>query len=174
MIFMNSSAFKLFVSSLIFLMVILALSAYVIYEQERDGERIYSSLVYKKSWEDLQQSGVSDEQMNKDRLEKEKLRSLILASEGDAVSLLAMVDNLSALTEVPITTTNLKVEKTKEAGFNELSATFLLRGEKSAVEGLIEVFELLPYSSHIVSLTLSRNTDGTAEASLSLVVSVKR
>lgn len=170
---MNSSALKLFISSLVFLIIAMALSAYVLYEQERDGERIYSSLMYLKSWESLQQSGITEGQMNENRLEKEKLKSTVLESEGEAVNLLALVDNFSAQTGIEITTTNLKVEKTKEAGFDELAATFLLRGERGAVEGLMEVFELLPYRSEVVTSSLSRNIDGTAEASISLVVSVK-
>lgn len=170
---MNSSALKLFISSLIFLIITIALSAYLIYDQERDGKRIFSSLIYIKSWESLQHSGVTEDQITADRLEKDKLRSTVLASEGEAVNFLSLVDNLSAETGVTIATTNLKVEKTKEVGFEELAATFLLRGEREAVEGLLEIFELLPYRSHIVSASLSRNTDGSAEASLSLVVSVK-
>lgn len=170
---MNSSALKLFISSVAFLIIVVALSAYVVYEQEKDGKRIYSSLVYLKSWESLQQSGITEEQINKDRLEKEKLKSIVLASEGEAVNLLALVDQFSLQTGVTITTTNLKIEKTKETGFDELSATFLLRGEGKAVEDLLKVFELLPYRSHIVALTLSRKFDKTAEASISLALSVK-
>lgn len=170
---MNSSALKLLISSAVFLMIVGAISAYVVYEQEKDGGRIYSSLVYLKSWESLQQSGITEEQINKERLEKDKLKSIVLASEGETVNFLAMVDNLSSQTGVTINTTNLKIEKTKESGFDELSATFLLRGERDAVEDLLKVFELLPYRSHIVALSLSRRLDGTAEASLSMAVSVK-
>lgn len=170
---MNSSALKLFISSLIFLAITVALSAYVFFEQERDGERIYSSLMYLKSWDSLQQSGITEEQMNENRLEKDKLKSIVLASEGEAVNLLALIDDFSAKTGVEITTTNLKVEKTKEVGFDELAATFLLRGDREAVEGLLEIFELLPYRSEVVASSLSRNIDGTAEASISLVISVK-
>ena len=170
---MRSSALKLFITSAIFLTIVGALSAYVIYEQEKDGEKIYSSLLYLKSWESLQHSGVTKEQINSDRLEKDKLKSVVLASEGQAVNFLALVDQFSAQTGVTITTTNLKIEKTKESGFDEVSATFLLRGERKAVEDLLKVFELLPYRSHIVGLSLSRKFDGTAEASLSLALSVK-
>jgi hypothetical protein len=173
MTIMNSSALKLFISSTVFLIIVGAISAYVIYEQEKDGKRIYSSLVYLKSWESLQHSGVTEDQVNNDRSEKDNLKSIVLASEGEAVNFLALVDQLSSQTGVTITTTNLKIEKTKEAGFDELSATLLLRGERKAVEDLLKVFELLPYRSHIVALSLSRQFDGTAEASLSLAVSVK-
>ena len=110
---MNSSALKLFISSLIFLAITAALSAYILFEQERDGERIYSSLMYLKSWDSLQQSGITEEQINENRLEKDKLKSIVLASEGEAVNLLALIDDFSAKTGVEITTTNLKVEKTK-------------------------------------------------------------
>lgn len=170
---MNSSALKIFASSLIFLGIVIALLTYVIYEQERDGERIYSSLAYLKSWESLQQSGLTEEQISDSVSEKERIGSLVLASEGEAVNLLALVDDFAVKTGVTITTTNLKLEKTKEVGFEELSATFLLRGQRESVEGLLQVFELLPYRSKIVTASLSRNIDGTAEASLSLVVSVK-
>ncbi|MEX2340826.1 MAG: hypothetical protein WD605_00705 [Candidatus Paceibacterota bacterium] len=172
--FMNSPTVKLFIFSLLFFAAAAALATYIMYEQERDGERIYSSLAYLKSWEALQHSGVTEEQIEKNRSEKEKVKAITLASEGEAVKFLAMVDELAVKTGVTIVVSNLKVEKTKEAGFNELSATLLLRGERVSVEGLLEVFELLPYRSHTTNLSLSRNADGTAEASLSLVISVRK
>lgn len=168
---MNSSAIKLFFISIAFFLVVIGVTTYAFYEQEKDGEAIRSSLRWVKAWGDIQQ--VEGATRGKQSPEKDALLNYVLASESDTVKLLAFIDELSSKTGVTILVTNLKREKTREVGFDELSVSFATRGDREAVEGVVKILEVLPYRSHVIDLSLSRNSDGTAEANANLSVSVK-
>lgn len=168
---MNSSAIKLFFLSVAFLLVVAGATAYAFYEQEKNGEAIRSSLRWVKAWGDIQQ--VEGPSRGKQSPEKDALLNYVLASESDTVKLLAFIDELSSKTGVAILVTNLKREKTREVGFDELSVSFAVRGDREEVEGVVKILEVLPYRSHVTDVSLSRNSDGTADANVNLSVSVK-
>lgn len=172
MIHMNHSALKLLTISLLLLALSSAAAWYMFYQQEKNGEAIRASWASLKAWEELQNSA-SAGRADEDAADERRLQSLVISAEGETVEFLAFIDELSAKSGALITATGLKVEKTPEARFDNLSATFSIQGERSTVERLIRVFESLPYRSHVTSLSLTRNADRTAAANLSLIVSVR-
>ncbi len=170
---MNHSATKLLIISLGLFVVAVGVAASIILIQESEGEDIRDSLVRFKTWEELRQAGLSDNGVDGQVYVEEEINNLILASESDTVKFLSFVDEVALKTNVSIIATGLKVDKTREVGFDDLSASFSVKGERLAVEKVIRLFELLPYRSAMSSLSLSRLDGGGAEASFLLSISVK-
>ncbi len=165
---MRNSAGKLFIISLGILLLAGGAAAYVWHEQERYGRSIKEGVMSLKAWEATRPGAEGEERSES----AAKLGRLVLDSESDAVRFLAYVEDLAKQVGVETAATGLKVVKTKESGFDELSASFAIKGDVRLVEKMIELLELLPYRSRIESLSLSRQTD-VAEASVTVLVSVR-
>ena len=144
----------------------------MIYDQKKEGESLWSFGENIESWDRLNQASASLENENETGpSDRERLDSLVLKEETDTVGFLSHVDELGKQTGVIVSASELKVEKTAERGFNNIAATFSLRGSRDSVENMIELLELLPYRSHIETMTLTR-TDEVSEAVVELMVSV--
>lgn len=169
---MNTSAIRLLLVSLALFGAVAALAGYILFEQERNGEMIREGLVSLKSWEQLRGNPQAQREVEEQLQDTERLRALVLQSESDTIGLLAYVDDLATRSRVTVTPTELKVVKTGEAGFDNLSAAFSITGSRTDVERAIALFERLPYRSHIDSLALTRAPAG-ASADITVLVSVK-
>lgn len=154
---MSYSTLKLFSISLLLATFCVGASAYVLYEQERVGNEVYDRLLDLKEWDSvvMAEDNLREGEQNGDDLQL-RLRSYVLLSEADAITFLSKVESLAAASGVSIRTVELKEEKINDPSFNELAATFSLRGENEAVERTIKLLEVLPYRSHIERLTLTR------------------
>lgn len=154
---MSASTLKLLLLSILLATFTLAATAYVFYEQERVGGEVYDRLLDLKEWDSvvMAEDSLSEDIENGNDLQM-RLRSYVLLSEADAIDFLSEVESLAAASNVAIRTVELKEEKTNDKDFNELAATFSLRGENEAVERTIKLLEVLPYRSHIERLTLTR------------------
>lgn len=160
---MNHSALKSFVGAFLLLVVTASAAGFILYEQERRGRVARDVALNLKTWDELVNAqGRTNALMEQELRDRVRLRSLVLASENDTISFLAYADTIAAETGVRIITSELKTEKTPEAGFDELSATFSLQGERAAVERVLKIFESLPYRSRIERLTLTRDVDGSS------------
>jgi hypothetical protein len=170
---MNIATIKILLLSLVLLASSGGAAFYLFTLQEKNGELIKNSLLEIKTWEELRYvDRASNTDLSGD--EADLLRSLVLHSESDTVKFLAFMDDAAETLRVEMVATGLKVERTKESGFDDLSASFLIRGDIGAVEGMLQLFEAMPYRSSVVSVSYIRNTNGTAEANVSLFLSVKK
>lgn len=168
---MNNSSLKLLIAAIILLVVTATLAAFVVYKQEQAGAEVRSRMVDLKIWSDLTNAEDSLVSETVDEAgSRSRLRALVLLSESDAIAFLTTVEDTAKALGVSITTLELKEEKITDPYFNELSATFSLRGEEGAVERVLKLFELLPYRSYIESLTLDRGL-GITDATVVLRVS---
>lgn len=102
----------------------------------------------------------------------DELESLILPGAGETVDFLAFVEDVAKRTGVTIEVSNLDVVKTKAKGFDDLSASFIITGAREAVEGVLVIFENLPYHSRITALNLERGETET-QADISVVITVR-
>lgn len=168
---MNGSAYKLFFLSLLVLIAFASGTGYLIYQQEKVGREIQERLADRKAWDNLA-AVEGDLTSNREGTEglQDQLRSLALLSEADTIQFLAHVEEVAKSSGVSVATIELTEEKISDPNFNELSATFSLRGESGAVERTIELFEVLPYRSRIERLTFTRG-EVTSEAQVVIRVS---
>ena len=140
---MNNSSFVLLITSIALLAMTATTAAFVIYKQEQAGAEVRTKMIDLKIWSDLTSAEDSLISETVDEAgSRSRLRALVLLSESDTIDFL--------------TTVALEEEKIADPYFNELSATFSLRGEGRSVERVLKLFELLPYRSYIESLTLDR------------------
>lgn len=169
---MNSSVFKLLAFSLLTLLISAGLSAYVLYGQTKEGERLRSFRENIEAWDRLNRASASlDAEGGAGRSDRERLSSTVLQDENDTVAFLAYVDSLGEETDVEVSASELKAVKTSESGFDNIAATLTLRGSSAGVESMIALLEVLPYRSELKTLTLTR-INGTAEAVVELLISV--
>ncbi len=168
---MNNSSITLLLTSIVLLVMTAAAASLVIYKQEQAGEEVRSRMVDLKIWSDL--TSAEDSLVSPTDGEagsRSRLRALVLLSESDTIAFLTTVENTAKSLGVGVTTLDLKEEKISDQYFNELVATFSLRGEGEAVERVLKLLELLPYRSHIGSLNLNRGL-GITDATVVLRVS---
>jgi hypothetical protein len=169
---MNSSVLKLLALSLAILLICAGLSAYVLYGQTKEGERLRSFRENIEAWDRLNRASASlDADGDSGQSDRERLSATLLQDENDTVAFLAYVDGLGEKTGVEVSASELKAVKTSEAGFDNIAATLTLRGSEAGVESMIALLEVLPYRSELKSLTLTR-INGTAEAVVELLISV--
>lgn len=169
---MNSSVIKLFAVSLLLLLAAAGLSAYVIYGQMKEGERLRTFRENIEAWDRLNRASASlDVHGETGESDRKRLASAVLQDENDTVGFLAYVDGLGEKINVEVNASDLKLVKTSESGFDNIAATLTLRGSPDGVEGMIALLEVLPYRSEIKSLTLTR-ANGGAEAVVELLISV--
>ena len=169
---MNSSVLKLLAISLITLVISVSLSAYVLYGQTKEGERLRSFRENIEAWDRLNRASASlDANSDTGQSDRERLSATVLQDENDTVAFLAYVDNLGEGTGVEVSASELKAVKTSEAGFDNIAATLTLRGSETGVESMIALLEVLPYRSELKTLTLTRLND-RAEAVVELLISV--
>ena len=110
--------------------------------------------------------------------DRERLQGLVLDGEDGAGELLSMVDQLARDLDLKLTTKELTEEVTKTAGFDDLYIEFGISGDARSVLRLIQLFELLPYHSKVVSLSASRKSNpetNTAlmDASIGIRISIR-
>ena len=167
---MNRSTIKLVVIALLSVLLSGAGAFYVLNEQRQAGQAIRDGLLNLRAWE------ASKDERATERLDPGAdlvvLEELVLESESDTVGFLAFIDDLAKKTNVTISATELKIEKTSEPGFENLAASFSVVGGQESVAGVIRLFELLPYRSSVETLTLTRQGD-RAVADLMVLVSVR-
>ncbi len=165
---MSASATRMFVISFLLMLVTGSAAFYVWREQELYGQRIKDGALSLRTWEALQQDAGGEGGLEFAK----RLQVLVLESESDAVRFLTYVEELSRQAGVTTVATGLKVVKTKEAGFDDLSASFTVEGDPGSVERMVELLGLLPYRSRIESLSLARR-DNASEANVTVLVSVR-
>ena len=154
---MNTSSFILLITSIALLAMTATTAAFVIYKQEQAGAEVRTKMIDLKIWSDLTSAEDSLISETVDEAgSRSRLRALVLLSESDTIDFLTTVENTAKAVGVGVTTVALEEEKIADPYFNELSATFSLRGEGRSVERVLKLFELLPYRSYIESLTLDR------------------
>lgn len=169
---MNSTIFKLLAVSIAILIISVGLSAFVIYGQMQEGERLRSFRENIEAWDRLNRASASlDVDGDTGESDRARLAAAVLQDENDTVAFLAYVDSLGEKTGVEVNASDLKAVKTSEAGFDNIAATLNLRGSELGVESMIALLEVLPYRSEIKTMTLTR-LNGTAEAVVELQISV--
>ena len=169
---MNSSIFKQLAVSIVILLISVGLSAFVIYGQMQEGERLRSFRENIEAWDRLNRASASlDVDGDTGESDRARLAAAVLQDENDTVAFLAYVDSLGEKTGVEVNASDLKAVKTSEAGFDNIAATLNLRGSELGVESMIALLEVLPYRSEIKTMTLTR-LNGTAEAVVELQISV--
>lgn len=169
---MNSTIFKLLAVSIVILIISVGLSAFVIYGQMQEGERLRSFRENIEAWDRLNRASASlDVDGDTGESDRARLAATVLQDENDTVAFLAYVDSLGEKTGVEVNASDLKAVKTSEAGFDNIAATLNLRGSELGVESMIALLEVLPYRSEIKTMTLTR-LNGKAEAVVELQISV--
>ena len=167
---MSLGTIKLVLAAFLLLLASGASAFFVLNEQRQTGQAIRDGLLNLRAFEAIKNDEAAE------RLDPgpdlDKLHGLVLASESDTVGFLAFIDDLASQIGVSISATELQIKKTSEDGFENLSASFSISGDDEAVEGVIELFELLPYRSQVESLSLMRQ-EGREEANLTVLVSVR-
>lgn len=155
---MNKSVLKLITFSTLAILVGAVITTYIIYEQERKGVILKEYLENQQvlSGIDSTNAKIQTEVVSAGG-EERPLNSFVLISESDTITFLASIDKLAKSVGVTLVTNELKTSKTPETGFDEISATFSLRGSQTAIEKMIRLLEILPYRSKIDSLTVTRN-----------------
>lgn len=124
------------------------------------------------AWDRLNRASATlNEGDDSDVTPKDKLHALVLRSESDTVSFLVHVDELGKKAGVAVGASELKVEKTSASNFDEIAATFTLRGGDANVMAMIKLLEELPYQSRIENVNLTRK-EGVSEAVVRVLVSV--
>lgn len=172
---MNNSSFKLALLSFLILVATAATAGFVIYKQEQAGEEVRSKLVDLKIWSDLShaEDSLVSETIN-ELGSRSRLRALVLLSESDTIEFLGNVESIAEARGVSVTTIELKEEKITDPHFNELLATFSLRGDEEEVERVLKLMELLPYRSTINSLMLNRAAGVTSATVVLRVSTIKK
>lgn len=171
---MNNSSLKLLIASVVLLAITAMAAAFVIYKEEQAGLEVRSKMIDLKIWSDL--TSAEDSLISETIDEagsRSRLRSLVLLSESDTIGFLTTVEETAKVLGVDVTTLALEEKKITDPYFNELSATFSLRGEGEAVERVLKLFELLPYRSYIESLTLDRGLGITSATVVVRVSTIK-
>jgi len=110
--------------------------------------------------------------------ERTQLTQFILNDEHDIIRLLSEIDNFAVAQGVDLNTSRLDTKKA-EGDFNELLATFVVKGNERAVIHAVKTLESLPYHSDVTSLQFHRsikNENGVQEvaATIALVFSIQK
>ena len=89
----------------------------------------------------------------------ERLSGFVLKGETGTIALLSQIDEIAKQLGIAVETKTLDVMVTPEPGFDTLVAEFAVSGPERSVMKMLELFELLPYKSEVVSLTAARAVD---------------
>ncbi len=113
---MNSSAFKLFTSSLFILLICAGLAAYVLYCQMKEGDTLRSFRENIEAWDRLNRASASlNDNGDTGQSDRARLAATVLQDENDTVAFLAYVDSLGEKTGVEVSASELKAVKTSES-----------------------------------------------------------
>jgi hypothetical protein len=175
----NRATTNILFFSIILLVVSLVIAGYTWYSLEKKGANLINDLQSVRDQEILQtEFGKMKSILDDTEESRKKLNDLVIDGDDGAVSLLSVVDQLAKDLKVSLLTKELNVVKSSEVGFDELVVEFSASGDSRSVMKLIQLFELIPYHSRVVRLSLSRKADSDTgveqtDANITLHLSIK-
>lgn len=171
----KSLTFRLFILSILSLLVSAGSFAYMIYSINQDGLELQANLqalndrsILEKEYYALQ------EVLLETADDRELLSHFVLEGEDGAVDFLSVIDQIAKDLSITLDTQLLAVEEVEGEALDDLKVVFEIEGEEREVMKLIQLVELLPYKSQIEDLSLVRKPATVSEpASVKGNVSIK-
>jgi Tfp pilus assembly protein PilO len=96
-----------------------------------------------------------------------------LASEGESIEFLNLVETLARDAGLQIETENLQTTDGDDANSTVLTASFTFTGAYQTVTGFIEVLENLPYLATISTVSLTNENQSQWEASVTMRINIQ-
>ena len=175
----SRSTINVFIFSIILFFLSVGVTAYVFTAIDQKGDKLMVDLKALKDHYFLKtEYDKLRAELDDSASDRERLQGLVLDGEDGAVELLSLVDQLAKDLDLKLTTKELSEEVTKTAGFDDLYIEFGISGDTRSVLNMVQLFELLPYHSKVVSLSAARKfvpeTNTTVmDASIGLRISIR-
>ncbi len=147
--------------------------AYMVYATARTGSELTGRAQAIADNEEKMRSLKSMKNMFERSREERQVLSTFALTEDEAGEFLTEIERLGKEQGVSITTSALKVEKKKDTP-DQLSVEFAIEGSEASVREIIKLFEVLPYPSELVNLTLVFEEGGVAKSTVKILITLVR
>lgn len=171
----KSLTFRLFILSILSLLVSAGSFAYMVYSIGQDGLALKDNLQALSDRSALEQEyNALQEVLAETAAEREQLSQFVLEGEEGAVDFLSTIDQIANDLSITLNTQLLAVEEVEDEVLDDLKVVFEIEGNERAVMRFIQLVELLPYKSRIDDLSFVRKPETASEpASVKGNISIK-